>query len=122
MNCLFCDIIQGKREAHFIYEDQNHVAILDKYPIDLGHSLVIPKSHHEKITDMEQSHVGNLFSQIPKIANAILETINAMHLVWVKIMVVLQNKSFHMFTCTSFQDLTIKEPFGQNVKLKMITN
>ncbi len=77
MDCLFCDILQGKREGHFIYEDQNHVAILDKYPIDVGHSLVIPKNHHEKITDMQQDHVGDLFSQVPKIASAILQITGA---------------------------------------------
>ncbi len=72
MHCIFCDIVSGKREGHFIYEDADHVAFLDKYPIDKGHSLVVPKRHHEKITDMESSDVGNLFSKIPHIANKIL--------------------------------------------------
>ena len=52
MNCIFCDILSGKRDGHFIYEDDLHVSFLDKYPIDTGHCLVIPKEHHEKITDM----------------------------------------------------------------------
>jgi histidine triad (HIT) family protein len=72
MNCIFCDILSGRREAHFVYEDNYHVAFLDKYPIDLGHSLVVPKEHHERITDMDSKSVGNLFSVVPKIANGIL--------------------------------------------------
>lgn len=72
MSCIFCDIISKNREGHFIYEDDNHVAFLDKYPIDKGHALVVPKKHYEKIIDMPESNVGNLFSAIPKIARAIL--------------------------------------------------
>ena len=77
MSCIFCDIIEGKRNGHIIYEDDNHLAFLDKYPIDFGHSLVIPKTHHEKITDMGPNDVGELFSQVPKIAKAIMQVTNA---------------------------------------------
>jgi len=77
MNCLFCDILDGKRDAHFLYEDDSHVAFLDKYPIDVGHSLVLPRKHHEKITDMAPEDVGTVFTLVPKIAKAILEANNA---------------------------------------------
>ncbi len=77
MDCLFCDILSGKKNGHLIYEDDLHISILDKYPIDTGHSLIIPRKHHEKITDMNPSSVGELFSIVPKIANAILEATGA---------------------------------------------
>lgn len=77
MACIFCDIIQGKKQGHFIYEDDTHVAFLDKYPIDYGHSLVLPREHFEKVTDMTADKVGDLFSKVPKIAKAIIQTTNA---------------------------------------------
>ncbi|MGI0077235.1 MAG: HIT family protein [Nitrosopumilaceae archaeon] len=77
MACIFCDIIQGKKQGHFIYEDDTHVAFLDKYPIDHGHSLVLPREHFEKVTDMTADKVGDLFSKVPKIAKAIIQTTNA---------------------------------------------
>ena len=77
MSCIFCDIIAKNREGHFIYEDEYHVAFLDKYPIDKGHALVVPKKHYEKIIDMPEQSVGKLFSQIPKIARAILAATQA---------------------------------------------
>lgn len=77
MSCIFCDIVNGNREGHFIYEDGEHVAFLDKYPIDKGHALVVPRKHYEKITDMDEKSVGMLFSQIPKITRAIMATTNA---------------------------------------------
>jgi len=77
MVCIFCDIIQGKKQGHFIYEDDTHVAFLDKYPIDHGHSLVLPREHFERVTDMTADKVGDLFSKVPKIAKAIIQITNA---------------------------------------------
>ena len=62
MDCIFCDILSGKRNAH---------------PIDVGHTLVIPKQHHLLITDMDHESVGQLFSLIPRIANAVLKATHA---------------------------------------------
>ncbi|MDC1103466.1 HIT domain-containing protein [Nitrosopumilus sp.] len=72
MTCIFCDILAGKRDGHIVYEDKNHIAFLDKYPIDDGHTLVIPKKHYERITDMDSNDVGEIFSIVPKIAKAVL--------------------------------------------------
>lgn len=77
MDCIFCEILSGTREGHILYEDECHISFLDKYPIDVGHSLVIPKEHHERITDMDPDSVGALFSIVPKIANAILSATGA---------------------------------------------
>ena len=75
--CIFCDMIEGKLSCHMIYEDNDCLVILDKYPIDNGHSLVITKKPYEKLTDMNPDEVAKLFSKIPKIANAIIKATNA---------------------------------------------
>ena len=70
-------MIYGKLSSHMIYDDDDCLVILDKYPIDNGHSLIITKKHSEKITDMNTDDVSRLFSKIPKIANAIIKATNA---------------------------------------------
>ncbi len=77
MTTIFTEIIEGKRPGFIIFEDDSHVAILDKYPIDTGHSLVMPKTPYEKITDMPKNEVSELFSLVPEIANAILKATGA---------------------------------------------
>jgi len=74
---IFTEIIEGERPGFIIFEDEKHVAILDKYPIDTGHSLIIPKKPYEKITDMPKAEVAELFSLVPQIANAILKATGA---------------------------------------------
>ncbi len=73
MGCIFCDIIAGREKAHFIYEDEVCVAILDRYPVDHGHSLLIPRTHAEKITDMTGEQAGELFARVPRIAKAVIQ-------------------------------------------------
>ena len=70
-------MIDGKHKAHVIFEDETHFAIMDKYPIQPGHSLIMPKNHHEKITDLSNDEVGALFSRIPAIARGILSATGA---------------------------------------------
>jgi histidine triad (HIT) family protein len=74
---IFTEIIEGKRPGFIIFEDDSHIAILDKYPIDTGHSLVLPKTPYEKITEMPKNEVAELFTLIPEIANAILKATGA---------------------------------------------
>jgi len=70
-------MIEGKLSCYVIYQDDDCIAILDKYPIDNGHSLVITKKPYEKIMDMDVDEVAKLFSKIPKIAKAIIRATNA---------------------------------------------
>ena len=74
---IFTEIIEGNMPGFIIFEDEHHFAILDKYPIDTGHSLVITKKPYEKITDMPKNEVSELFSLVPQIANAILKATGA---------------------------------------------
>ena len=75
--CIFCDMVNGKLPFHMIYEDDDCLVILDKYPIDNANSLIITKKHFEKINEMNIDDVSRLFSKIPKIANAIIKATNA---------------------------------------------
>jgi len=70
-------MIEGKLSCHVIYQDDDCIAILDKYPIDNGHSLVITKKPYEKLTDMNSNEIAELFIKIPKIVNAILKATSA---------------------------------------------
>ena len=76
-HCIFCDIINGKLPSHLIHKDDNHIVILDRYPIDIGHSLIITKKPYEKLTDMTVEEIMDLFSKIPKIISAIIKATKA---------------------------------------------
>jgi histidine triad (HIT) family protein len=71
MACLFCEIIQKKRPAKIIYEDQTVMAFEDLNPQAPVHVLVVPKKHISTNLDIEDGDgplVSNLFHVANKIA------------------------------------------------------
>jgi histidine triad (HIT) family protein len=45
MNCIFCDIVSGKRRGEIVYEDERVVAFRDLNPMAPVHILVVPREH-----------------------------------------------------------------------------
>jgi len=43
--CVFCKIVKGEVPAEKIWEDENHLAILDIFPNTDGFSVVLTKEH-----------------------------------------------------------------------------
>lgn len=59
--CIFCKIIAGEIPAAKIYEDDLVLAFLDIGPINFGHTLVIPKEHHESSATIPEETAGRMF-------------------------------------------------------------
>ena len=51
-DCIFCSIVSGDIPSHTVFEDDDVLAFLDANPLAPGHTLVIPKSHHERMDDL----------------------------------------------------------------------
>lgn len=53
------------------------VAFMDKYPINTGHTLVLPKKHHKDIFTMGNDEIGKLFSTVSFLAKGIVKALDA---------------------------------------------
>lgn len=62
MNCLFCDIVNGKKDFFKIWEDDLFLAFLDINPINPGHTLLIPKKHYAEVFEMDEDAYKKIFS------------------------------------------------------------
>lgn len=76
-NCIFCKIVKGEIPSAKVYEDEHVYAFLDISQVTKGHTLVIPKKHTRNLYDTPSDIARELFSSVPKIANAIKDTYNA---------------------------------------------
>ncbi len=52
-DCIFCKIARGEIPSEKIWEDENFIAFLDIAPLNLGHTLLIPKKHVQWVDDYE---------------------------------------------------------------------
>jgi histidine triad (HIT) family protein len=73
-DCLFCKIISGKIPSYKVYENDAVFAFLDINPASEGHTLVAPKKHFSKFTDMKAEEVAVLFEVARKITAAVEKT------------------------------------------------
>ena len=57
--CALCEIIEGLESVFIVYENSHAVVFMDKHPINVGHVLVIPKSHKESFYELKRKILLN---------------------------------------------------------------
>jgi len=75
--CIFCKIVQKIIPNAIVYENEKFLVFMDKYPINHGHSLVVPKQHYNTILDMPTQLVGEMYALVPQLAKAIITVIDS---------------------------------------------
>lgn len=76
-DCIFCRIVKGEIPSAKVYEDEQCYAFLDIEPLSWGHTLIVPKKHYERITEMPPAEVAALMSVVPKLAAAVIKAADA---------------------------------------------
>jgi histidine triad (HIT) family protein len=76
-DCIFCAIVDGEIPSDTVYEDDDVVAFLDANPLARGHTLVVPKAHHERVNDLPADLAGALFETVPGLTDAVESAVDA---------------------------------------------
>lgn len=74
---IFTKIIKREIPAHFLYEDEHCIAILDRFPAVKGQSLIIPKKDVDYAFDLDDDTYLHLFKTAKMIAKASDKALNA---------------------------------------------
>lgn len=75
MDCIFCTIARSEDHKHkIVWSDEKHVAFLTIGPVQRGHTLVIPRRHHEYVFDMPVDEYQELLDASRKVANGMKKT------------------------------------------------
>ena len=69
--CIFCSISTGDVDAHVVYDDDRFLAFLDIRPIFPGHTLLIPRDHHETLGDLPGELLEPFFVLGQRLARAV---------------------------------------------------
>src|SRR3954470_20904125 len=72
-DCRFCQIVAGDEPGHVVFEDEWTLAFLDNRPLFPGHSLLVPRDHHETLADTPDELVAPLFANARLLSAAIPE-------------------------------------------------
>ncbi|MEF8828817.1 MAG: HIT family protein, partial [Haloarcula sp.] len=60
-----------------VYEDDTVLAFLDANPLSPGHTLVIPKAHHERLNDTPADVAGEVLSTLHELVPAVEAAVDA---------------------------------------------
>ena len=72
---IFTKIIKGEIPCHKIYEDDLTLAFLDIYPVQPGHTLVIPKRQIEFVWDLPSEDYKAVMMTTLKVARRLREVL-----------------------------------------------
>jgi histidine triad (HIT) family protein len=75
--CVFCQIIQKQISSSIIYDDEQIAAFLSNHPVNVGHTLVVPKKHYENIFDITEKEAAYLFTIVKRMAQAVKDATGA---------------------------------------------
>lgn len=76
-DCVFCAIVAGELDARIVFSDADSLAFLDTRPLFPGHTLLIPRAHHETLPDLPAELVGPLFGSAQRLAVAVRDAMGA---------------------------------------------
>jgi histidine triad (HIT) family protein len=69
---VFCEIVAGRQAAHVVLDDDVAMAFLDVRPLFPGHTLLVPREHHETLTDLPAPLLGPYVARAQRLA-AVME-------------------------------------------------
>ncbi|MBW3611314.1 MAG: HIT domain-containing protein [Actinobacteria bacterium] len=75
-SCAFCRVVAGA-PAQVVLDDDRCLAFLDVRPLFPGHTLVVPRAHHETLGDLPPELVGPLFRRVRRLSRALEEGLGA---------------------------------------------
>lgn len=76
-DCLFCGIIKEIIPAEKVYEDTDFLAFLDINPVNIGHTLLVPKSHAENLYEIPDATLAHIAPVIKKLSVTIKSVMHA---------------------------------------------
>jgi histidine triad (HIT) family protein len=75
--CVFCKIVGKEVPASVAYEDEKVIAFMSIQPINVGHTLVVPKKHYENIYEIPEDEIAYLYRIVKKLSHAVQKAVNA---------------------------------------------
>ncbi|EPQ54736.1 HIT-like protein [Gloeophyllum trabeum ATCC 11539] len=70
--CPFCRIVAGAAPAFRVHEDERVVAFLDIMPLRPGHTLVVPKRHEKRVSELPAEDAAAVGAAVSRVAGALV--------------------------------------------------
>ncbi|NNM45816.1 HIT domain-containing protein [Knoellia koreensis] len=77
MECLFCDIVDGRVPATVVVDEPFVLGFLDTRPVFKGHVLLVPRIHVDTLVDLPAELLPPLMGAVQRTAAAVVTGLGA---------------------------------------------
>ncbi|MGC8642491.1 MAG: HIT family protein [Isosphaeraceae bacterium] len=70
--CIFCKIVSGAISSARVLETPHAVAFLDINPLNPGHTLLVPRSHHPILAELPEEIAAHAGWLLPRLCRAVI--------------------------------------------------
>lgn len=107
---IFSKIISGDIPCYKIAENDLFLAFLDIYPIQYGHTLVIPKIEVDKIFDLPDNYLSEILLFSKPIAHAIQKAYSCNRVNLITVGLEVPHAHIHLIATNSVNDVDLNKP------------
>jgi diadenosine tetraphosphate (Ap4A) HIT family hydrolase len=75
--CVFCKIAKGQKgvKSLVLHKGKNFMVVMNPYPYNTGHSMVIPIAHKKTMEELTDKQVAEMFVIVKKVIKMLKKTI-----------------------------------------------
>ncbi len=110
MSSIFSKIIAGEIPCYKIAENEQFLAFLDIFPVQYGHTLVIPKVEVDKIFDVPDEYLANLLLFAKPIAHAIEKAFTCNRVNMLTVGLEVPHAHVHLIATNTLYDVDLNKP------------
>jgi histidine triad (HIT) family protein len=107
---LFSKIIKGEIPSYKITENEKFFAFLDIFPLQKGHTLIVPKIEVDKIFDVPDIYLNELMQFAKPIAKAIESSISCNRVSMLTVGLEIPHAHIHLIPINAAEDIHFANP------------
>lgn len=110
MASIFTKIINGEIPANKILEDDNFIAFLDAFPVQKGHTLIVPKQEIDNIFDVSDDRLSEMVVFAKKVAKSIEKSFSCRKVGVTVIGLEVPHAHIHLIPINEEKDMNFSNP------------
>lgn len=107
---IFSKIINGEIPSYKIAESAKFYAFLDIFPLQKGHTLIVPKTEVDKIFDVPDTYLNELMQFTKPIAKAIEQSFSCNRVSMVTVGLEVPHAHVHLIPINEASDINFANP------------
>lgn len=110
MPSIFTRMIQGEIPCHLVAESSKFIAILDIFPRNHGHTLVIPKQEIDNVQDMLPEDFTQLTAFAHQVGSILKNQVKSQRIGWAIAGFEVPHVHIHLIPSNQMEDMNLHRP------------